>query len=103
MSKYYKLLLLCCVINVIQSILQFQTNKLEVEDGSCFIFQKSWYNFTKKHLNAKNGLIAKRIEEEMNLKSLMEKQLAQKQMAINPSAILKNIVTINPFKKNNVQ
>jgi hypothetical protein len=54
-------------------------------------------------LNAKNGLIAKRIEEEMNLKSLMEKQLAQKQMAINPSAILKNIVTINPFKKNNVQ
>jgi len=38
-------------------------------------------------LNAKNGLIAKRIEKEMNLKSLMEKQLAKKRIAINPSAI----------------
>jgi hypothetical protein len=54
-------------------------------------------------LNAKNGLIAKRIEEEMNLKSLMEKQLAQKRIAINPSAIFNFFVTIYPFKKNNVQ
>jgi hypothetical protein len=33
----------------------------------------------------------------------MEKQLAQKIFAINPSAIFKTIVTINPFKKNNEQ
>jgi hypothetical protein len=50
-------------------------------------------------LNAKNGLIPKRIEEEMNLKSLMEKQLAQKRITINPIAIFTSFVTINPFKK----
>ncbi len=35
----------------------------------------------------------------MNLKSLMEKQLAQKRIAINPNAIFNFFVTINPFKK----
>jgi len=49
-------------------------------------------------LNEKNGLVEKRIEKEMNLKSIMEKQRAQKRIAINPSVKFLKKLTINPFK-----